>query len=324
MSVNSSVIYFAKPEEKMLLDLSEFKENTSVVMEGFDVLMVKFTNINVLIVSGDKQGAEFDLKFINFLTVLQPSCVILCGICASQSKNEGKVIIGTKSRLMSGKLKGTDISDLELDSSQSDDVYLMGSIMSVIKESDDVIYGEYLQSPFVLEMSIEGLLERFKKTSRKTNAIDMESWYFMNATKHILGSVFPVVKGVSDSGTGKSDNNHPACVNKSFQCALKVLCLYAKKRGEISGRTEVGVALVPEIERQTKRARTDSKRITFSIKKLEDMELPDLDFNFIKIELRDIKYKDLGVQKYKAIHKHISKEGKALLDNKFNLTIVDE
>jgi nucleoside phosphorylase len=227
-----NLIYFAKPEElnyTIGLDKELGFCISQSLFAGRTLYNCKCGELEFTYISGFHQGERFYFDFIHVLFSLCPKTIILAGICASniaKGLKPGDVVIGESSRSLCGKLSDKNIESLIMDDNEihsNSNHDLVVQIASKFQSKFNVMSGSYLQSPFVLDIPLDFLFNKISTTDRKLLAIDMESWYYFNASTRMGLNVLPVVKGVSDSGHGKTDDHHKLAIKNSFMVSIEFI-----------------------------------------------------------------------------------------------------
>lgn len=228
-----NLIYFAKPEEMNHMQGSESKLGFSVIdtthRNRRQIINCRMNDLYFSYISGLAQGESFVFDFIETMIALQPKSVVMCGICAGNRNKElklGDVIIGETTKCLSGKLSSTDFNLLAINdvTETARDTHSIVSSIKVDIGENKMEIGTYLQSPFVLDFDLSYLFTRFSTADRRLLAVDMESWFYMNSARRMgIDCVFPVVKGISDVGVGKTDNHHMVAIHNAFKVCLTML-----------------------------------------------------------------------------------------------------
>lgn len=311
----SDFIYFAKPEE---LALVEFDKDTTVELSsehGFHFKSIVVDGDLIHLVSGEKQGQEFIYRFCQFLTLFKVNRIIMCGICASDSeKAKGTVVVSTNSRLFTGKMNNLDISSVSLENISESNIADLSNLQINLGNTHkwkDVefisIFGGYLQVPFVINFHMTNLLDRIKETDRTLVSVEMESWFFLNATRNAFGRSFPVIKSIVDfgkdpSGLPKDDKSHRVGVNNSLIVGFKAMKLLSQSvKPEEVKRVDSALVVVSqsgkrqlEVEEVEKEVKRSKKAKSISIGKIKEVIQNEGDIELISLKLEVKKYKPLS------------------------------
>jgi nucleoside phosphorylase len=311
----SDVIYFTKPEEYRLVDIAGLNFLGERLVGNFIINYYEDKNFKFAMTHGNRQGAEFAYTIVDFLSQFKPTNIILCGICASTSANLpiGETVVSTDSLLMSGKLKDLDINQLQMDNSLENNVFHLADIKTLEFKTEVKFLG-YLQTPFVMEMDFNNIISKLRLLSRNIGVIDMESWYFLNSTRNVIGYSFPVVKTISDFGLNKNDEHHKQAIKNSFLTGLTILKRYNELGNTTSlKRSRTTLSIKMPLNKRIKR------RI-ISYNKLKNMIENEEDLKFLKKALTKTNYKDMGVQNYHCFKEFLSEETQKLIEKELLLT----
>jgi len=335
-------IYFAKSDELKHVDFVSLglvkKEGASLRFRRRAVDLYTFSTdggatATVGFTCGPMQGHAFYYDFVAYVS----SChkhhnyrgVAMCGICAGNPSTvaAGDVCVGTKSKLLQGKLKSDRFEEVKLDpvtDGTSKHTGLTDSKKFTSVAPNAVQFtahtGTYLQSPFVLESDLRSLFSRQSNADRKLIAIDMESWFCLNAQNQLETEYsFPVIKGVSDFGSAKSDEFHHQAVNNSVQVALDIF----RQDMEVQAKPQLkpSTSFTPAPSRKRKAAKKQMLSWTVVQELLSDKQFAG-DLALLDRALHTETHEKLGQRRLLAYQKLLSTEGFSILSKAIDGTSI--
>lgn len=310
-------VYFAKSDELKHVDfaslgLVKHEGDFQFRDRAVDIYTMGAHGATVGFTCGPMQGHAFYYDFVAYVS----SCfrhpnyrgVAMCGICAGNKTTVkvGDVCVGTKAKLLQGKLSSDRFEEVLLDpvndgrSTQSGLIdkqnFSFDSEAGSTQTGFVAHTGTYLQSPFVLESDLSSLFSRHRYGDRKIVAIDMESWFCLNAQNQLEADcIFPVIKGVSDFGEGKVDEFHRNAVNNSVRVALQMFQTHVKLETKPKLRTSASFASGSVRKRKTEQEQATMLSWTELQTLLPPEDFVD-DIALLDKALRTESYRKLGIR----------------------------